>query len=116
MQNSYSSGFQPEMPSRDERTIALMSHILTFVAPLLAPLVIYLVKKDQSAYIAHHAKESLNFQITLILAFILLFISLIGIFFLWLVGIAGSVLVVLATVKAGEGVWYRYPFCLRLIK
>ena len=55
-------------PSSDEKTMALLSHILTLVSAFIAPLVIYLVKKDDSSFVAEHAKESLNFQIT---AFIL---------------------------------------------
>ena len=59
---SYSTGSQPQMnPTSDEKTLALLSHRLTFVAPVLAPLIIYLVKKDESGYIAYHAKQSLNF-------------------------------------------------------
>ncbi|MFT3949754.1 MAG: DUF4870 domain-containing protein [Agriterribacter sp.] len=82
----------------------------------LAPLIIYLIKKDESAFVAAHAKESLNFQITLVLVVIVLLISVIGWFFLWLPGIIALVLVIIATIKASDGKLYRYPFTLRLIK
>lgn len=103
-------------PTSDEKTLAILSHVLTLVAWLFAPLIIYLIKKDESSFVAAHAKESLNFQITVSLAFIVLFITIIGIFLLWIVGIIALILVIVATIKASEGKLYRYPFTLRLIK
>lgn len=103
-------------PTNDEKTLALLAHVLTFIFPFLAPLIIYLVKKDESTFVAYHAKESLNFQITLIIICILLFITVIGILVLWIVGLVGAVLVIVATVRAGEGRLYKYPFSIRLIK
>ncbi|MBN8785876.1 MAG: DUF4870 domain-containing protein [Terrimonas sp.] len=103
-------------PNSDEKTLAILSHVLTFVAPILAPLIIYLIKKDDSTFVAAHAKESLNFQITLVLIIIVLMISVIGWFLLWLPGIIALVLVIVATIKASDGKLYRYPFTLRLIK
>ena len=108
---------QPEyVPTQDERTLAILSHILTLVAPLLAPLIIYLIKKDESKFVAWHAKESLNFQITVIIICIVLFISIIGILLLWIVGIMSLILVIIATIRASENKLYRYPFSIRLIK
>lgn len=103
-------------PTSDEKTLALLAHVLTFIFPLLAPLIIYLVKKDESSFVAYHAKESLNFQITLAIVCIVLFITIIGIFLLVIVGIVATVLVIVATIRASEGKLYRYPFSIRLIK
>jgi uncharacterized Tic20 family protein len=103
-------------PTSDEKTLALLSHVLTFFFPLLAPLIIYLVKKDESSFIAAHAKESLNFQITVCIICIALLITVIGILLLWIVGIAAAVLVIVATIRASEGKLYRYPFTVRFIK
>jgi uncharacterized Tic20 family protein len=116
--NSYiNEEFQPNyVPTSDEKTLAILSHILTIAAPILAPLIIYLLKKDESRYIAFHAKESLNFQISVFIVIIGLFITVIGILLVWIVGIAALILVIIATIRAGEGVLYRYPFSLRLIK
>lgn len=115
---SYSeSGFKHDfLPTSDEKTMAVLSHILTLVAPILAPLIIYLIKKDESKYIAHHAKESLNFQITLMILVIFLLITIIGILFIGVVAIFGFVFVIIATIRASEGTLYKYPFTLRLIK
>ncbi|MCC7526708.1 MAG: DUF4870 domain-containing protein [Chitinophagaceae bacterium] len=103
-------------PTSDEKTLAILSHILTLVAWLIAPLVIYLIKKDESPFVAAHAKESLNFQITVALVCIVLAITLIGILLIWLVGVFALILVIVATIKANDGRLYRYPFTLRLIK
>ena len=103
-------------PTSDEKTMSALSHILTLVAPLLAPLIIYLIKKDESAFIASHAKESLNFQITVIIICIILAITIIGLLLLWIVGIAALVFVIIATIRASEGKLYKYPFAIRLIK
>ncbi len=106
-------------PTSDEKTMGVLSHILCLVAGFIAPLIIYLIKKDESAYVREHAKESLNFQISLfiyyIVSFILMFI-LIGIVLMIVLGIGALVLIIIATIKASEGKLYRYPFCIRLIK
>ena len=89
----------------------------------LGPLVIYLLKKDESAFIADQAKEALNFTISCSIVlfglFILTFTIILGILtipMMLIVGIAGLILTIIAAVKSSEGVWYRYPFSLRLIK
>jgi uncharacterized Tic20 family protein len=106
-------------PSQDERTMALLSHILTLLSMFLAPLIIYLIKKDESSFVAEHAKESLNFQITVGIGYIICFVLmlvLIGVFLLAVLGLVSFILVIVATIKASEGKLYKYPFNLRLIK
>ena len=119
-ENLMGSEFSPAtLPTSDERTLAILSHILTVVSSFLAPLIIYLVKKDDSAYVAEHAKESLNFQITMLILYIvscILILLLVGILLIWLLSIVNLVLVIIATIKASENKMYRYPFNFRLIK
>lgn len=103
-------------PTSDEKTMGILSHILTLVAGFIAPLIIYLVKKDESKFIAEHAKESLNFQITLTIVCVLLFITIIGILLVWIIMIAALILVIIATIRASEGKLYKYPLTIRLIK
>ena len=106
-------------PTSDEKTMAILSHILCIFFWIFPPLIIYLVKKDESKFVAAHAKESLNFQITVTLAVIvsiILMIVLIGILLIWIVGIVSTILVIVATIKASDNKLYRYPFNLRLIK
>jgi uncharacterized Tic20 family protein len=117
-ENTYlGTGTEPIVAATsDEKTMAILSHILTLVAAILAPLIIYLVKKDDSVFVSTHAKESLNFQLTVLIICIGLFITIIGILLLWIVGIVSLVLVIVATIKASEGKMYRYPINFRLIK
>jgi uncharacterized protein len=106
-------------PTQDEKTMALLSHILTLVAWFIAPLIIYLLKKDESTFVAEHAKESLNFQITVGIGYIISFILmilLIGVLMIAVLGVVALILIIVATIKASEGKIYRYPFNLRLIK
>ncbi|MBC7848196.1 MAG: DUF4870 domain-containing protein [Chitinophagaceae bacterium] len=103
-------------PTSDEKTMGILSHILSLVCGIIAPLIIFLIKKDESTYVAKHAKESLNFQITMLIIVIILAITIIGILLIWVVGIAALILVIIATIKASEGKFYRYPLNFRLIK
>jgi uncharacterized protein len=105
-------------PTSDERTMAILTHILSLPTGFIAPLVIYLVKND-SAYVTTHAKEALNFQITLAIAAIIGWLTifiLIGIVLLPLVYLADLILVIIATIRASENKIYRYPFSIRFIK
>ncbi len=103
-------------PASDEKTLALLAHIVTFVSNFIAPLIIYVIKKDESPFVAAHAKESLNFQLTVLLTVIVLFFTIVGILLLWIVGIYALVLVIVATIRASEGKLYRYPLTIRFIK
>ena len=120
MQNEKSflgSDLDPEItPTSDERTLGLLAHVITFVSTFIGPLIIYLLKKDDSQFVAWHAKESLNFQITMALVSIILIVTIVGILLLWIVGIVTIILVIVATIKASEGKLYRYPFSIRFIK
>ena len=91
----------------------------------LGPLVIWLMKKDSMPFVADQAKESLNFNITVAAVFlVLLVLSLVtlGIGFIitlpimLIVGIAALVLIIMAAIKANDGIAYRYPFTIRLVK
>jgi len=108
-------------PTNDDRVLGLLSHLLAIVpgVGILGPLVIYLLKKGQSSFVEENAKESLNFQITVILSFIIcgiLMVVWIGYILMAILGVAEVVLVIIATIRASENKIYRYPFNLRLIK
>ena len=108
-------------PTSDERTFAILSHILAIVPGIgiFGPLVIWLIKKDESPFVEANAKESLNFQLTMLIAYaicwILVFV-IIGAFFFGVIWVLNLILVIVASVKASENKIYRYPFNLRLIK
>ncbi len=107
------------VPTQDEKNIGMLAHILTLFGWFIAPLVIYIIKKEESDYVKEHALESLNFQISIslyIIACIPLMLLIIGIFLAIMIGFAAFILVIVATVKASEGKLYRYPFTIRLVK
>jgi len=75
----------PYTPTSDERILAILAHILTLVGSFIPPLVIYLLKKDESSFVATHSRESLNFQITIFIIIFILTITIFGILLIWLV-------------------------------
>lgn len=103
-------------PTDDERVLAILAHILTIFFWIFPPLIVYLVKKDQSSFVTEHAKESLNFQLTVGIVAIALIITIIGAIFLIVVGIVTLVLVIIASIKASDKKLYRYPMTIRFIK
>ncbi len=120
----------PVALSSDERTWALIGHLSAFsffitgIGCVLGPLIVWLVKRDTLPFASEQAKEALNFNITMVLAFVALvaFTVLtfgIGVVLTWPIGaalfIAWIVLTIIAAIKANEGVAYRYPFTLRLV-
>lgn len=121
----------------EERQWAMFAHLSAIVGGVLTsgwagsigcfigPLVIWLMKKDEMPFVADQAREALNFNITVAIVFLalLLFglvtlgIGMVLAVPLWLlVGVAWLVLTIIAAVKANQGVAYRYPFTLRLVK
>lgn len=120
MEPSYLGSSQTPLGTvtESERLLAILAHIITVFSSFIGPLVIYLVKKDESPFVRQHASESLNFQLTLAIAyfigFILMFVF-IGVLLLPLIGLAHLVLVIVATIKASDNKLYRYPFTIRFI-
>lgn len=102
-----------------DKLLAILAHLGGIFFGFIPALVLYLVKKDSPGWVLESVREALNWQITVIIAsfvcFLLSFI-IIGIFLFWVLLIANLVLCILAAVKTGDQVVYRYPFALRLIK
>lgn len=128
---------QTEGPSSEERQWAMFAHLSALVGGILTsgwagslgcfigPLIIWLVKKDTMSFVDDQGKEALNFNITvglIFLALLVLSVVTLGIGLIiaipgWIiVGIAWLVFTIIAAIKANEGVTYRYPLTLRLIK
>jgi uncharacterized Tic20 family protein len=106
--------------TQEQKTMAMLAHLLGIVSGVIGALVIWLINKDKSdqSFVVDQAKEALNFQITMLIAFFaagLLTIIVIGLFIIPVLVIANLVLCIMAGMKANEGVAYRYPFALRLI-
>ena len=113
-------------PSDDARTWGMVCHLggLAKYTPvpfgnIVAPLVLWLIKKDELPFVDDQGKEALNFQISMsiyMLVSAVLCLILIGIPLLIGLGIFDVVVIVIAAVKANQGIAYRYPLCIRFIK
>jgi uncharacterized Tic20 family protein len=113
-----------------EKTWGMLCHLstlLSYVAVIgivglsfIAPLVCWLIKKDTSKFVDYHGKESLNFQLNVLvytlIGFALIPCFFIGAFVLAAVHIYNPVCVIIASIKANHGELFRYPFIFRLIK
>jgi len=105
-------------PSADDKNIVVLTHLGGTIFSIIPSLIVWLLKKDDNAYIGEQAREALNFQITILLAQIVstfLIVILIGIALMGLIWLANIVLCILAAVATSKGENYRYPFALRLI-
>lgn len=98
---------------------AFAGFVLPTVGGIIGPLVVWLARRDASAFVALAAKEALNFNITVTLAAIVCWLLLfagvgiplgVALFIAWLT------LTIIAAIKASEGLEYRYPVALRLVK
>jgi len=114
-----------QLSEQDERLYGMLAHLggfVGFVIPLgniIAPLVIWLTQKDKSAFVDYHGKEALNFQITLMIAYLIagiLVFVVVGIVLLGIVFVLSVIFMVLAAVAANKGEFYKYPFAISFIK
>ncbi|UFH55763.1 DUF4870 domain-containing protein [Spirosoma sp. KNUC1025] len=113
------------MSESDARMWAMLAHLsalpgsLFVIGSILAPVIVWQIQKDKSAFVDYHGKEAVNFQITMAIAFavsFLLMFILIGIVLLSIVGVVWLVFTIIAAIKANNGEYYRYPLTLRFIK
>jgi uncharacterized Tic20 family protein len=98
---------------------ALLGLFFHFLGHLLGPLIVWLVKRGDSPEVDAHGKESLNFQISMLIydaIAAILCLVLIGIPILIALWLLNTVLVIIASIQASEGKFYRYPITIRLIK
>ena len=101
-----------------DTTLAALAHASALVASFLGPLLILILADDDDELVEQNAKNSLNFQIIMAIAFFIsaiLTIVLIGLLLLPLVGIIDFILVIIATLRANDGEIYSYPYTPSLI-
>jgi uncharacterized Tic20 family protein len=108
-----------QQPAQDDKTLAVLTHASGILFGFVVPLIIWLISKDTKPWLTAEAKEALNFQITVAIAFAacmvgsFLFIGAVLIPFVWLLNV---IFCIIAALKTNQGQQYRYPFALRLIK
>lgn len=116
-------GYVQPMSPQDQRTWGMVAHLAPFVGsfvglPFLGSLVVYLIYKDRGDFVRRHSAESLNFQLTLLIGYVIaaiLLIVLVGFILLPLLWIASVVLQIVAAVAAYNGQEYRYPMTIRFV-
>src|SRR2546423_481006 len=97
---------------------ALVGFLVPFAGHIVGPLIVWLAKRQDSPEIDAHGKESMNFQVSMLIWNVIagiLCLVLIGIPLLILLHILNIIFVIVATIRASEGQLYRYPLTIRLI-
>jgi len=116
----------PAPPTENERTWGMLAHlsalaglVMPLIGIVLGPLAVWLARRDDSPFVAAHAKEALNFNLSVLLAAIacmLLMLVFVGFLLGTALFVAWLVMTLVAAIKASEGETYRYPFSLRFIR
>jgi uncharacterized Tic20 family protein len=106
-------------PNKDARMWGMFAHLAGFggivvpaIGSILGPLIVWLLKKDQYPFVDDQGKEALNFQITMFiygLVSALLWLICIGALITLALAIVDIVFIIIATIKANDGIRYRYP-------
>jgi uncharacterized protein len=111
---------EPAEHSSDDRNLAMLTHLSGFILSVVVPLIVWLIYKDRAdkSYLVAEAKEALNFQLTVLIGYVIcwvLRIILIGFFLSWVLWIVNLAFCIVAAVKVSSDGRYRYPFVLRLV-
>jgi len=119
----------PVAVTSEEKTWGMLCHLsalLTYIVAIglvggtfIGPLICWLIKKDTSRFVDYHGKESLNFQLNILIYKLLcipLFFCFVGIFVFPVVVVFNIVCVIIASISAYKGEPFKYPFVFRLIK
>ena len=100
----------------NERLLAILTHVLSLFFPFLAPFVSYLAFKGRGALITQHATAALNFQLSLILAYLVTGVTLIGLILWPVIAIYAIVQIVLAAIAASDSREYQFGFSYSFLK
>ncbi len=114
----------PKLLSSDEKNWAMFCHLSALVGSwvplgyLILPLVLWLVKREEYAFVDFAGKESVNFQISMtiyyLIGFVLIF-ALVGIPLLFGLALFHLVVTIIASIKTSQGEYYRYPMSIKFI-
>ncbi|MCC6881029.1 MAG: DUF4870 domain-containing protein [Verrucomicrobiales bacterium] len=113
---------QGKLSEADERNMAMLAHLLGGLASFLGPLVIWLMKREESPFVNDQGREALNFQITVAIGMAVLgivslipFVGCIAVIAFFALAVTNLVFAIMAGLDASKGVAYRYPYALRLV-
>ncbi|XVQ13252.1 DUF4870 domain-containing protein [Spirillospora sp. CA-255316] len=118
--------------SSEDTTWGMMSYLGTIFVSFIAPLVIYFVKRRESAFVRFHAAQALNYMLTILIHLVAVLVVIVPPAILldapallallipvYLIdGLGQWVFLILGAVKAGKGEYYRFPtfFCFRMVR
>ena len=100
----------------NERTFAILTHVLSFFFPFLAPFVAYLAFRGRGPLITQHATAALNFQISLICGYFLTGITIVGLLLWPVIAIYAFVQIIVAAVAAAEGLEFEFGYSYKFVK
>jgi uncharacterized protein len=115
-----SASLPPAPVATSDKALMILSHLSAILGVgLILPFVVWLIKKNEPDTVAAHAAEALNFHLSVLLYGLLcipLCVILIGIPLMLLLALASFILAIVAAVRASDGILYRYPITIRLVK
>lgn len=92
--------------SQEDKTMALLAYILAIPTGIIVPLVLFILKKDQSKFVAYHSLQALLFEIAVCIIAIVSFPTAIG---PPIIGLLNAVALIIAALAANKGEWYSFP-------
>jgi len=107
-----------EMSPADQRLWSTLTHVGGILFGFLAPLITYLVLKDRGAFVRAHTATALNFQLTLLIAYVVGYILafvLIGFLVLLAAWVGAIVFGIIAAIAANKGDFYTYPVAIKFV-
>lgn len=116
--NPYAATPQPLRPE-DEKLWAIVTHLGGIFVPVLLPLITYLVLRDRGPFVRHHTATALNFHLTMLIAYVVGFVTvwlIIGFFIVLAVGLLLLILAIMAAVATSRGEYYSYPLSIAFVR
>jgi len=105
--------------SNEQNNLGVISHLLGLITGFLGSLIMYLVIDEKKKIAKEHSKNALNFQLTVLIGYIISFILVfvfIGFLLLFAVFILNIIFCIMGAVSASEGKMYKYPISIRFLK
>ena len=113
----------------EDRQTAMFVYLLGIFTGFVGPLILWMMKRDESKFVNHHGKEVINFCITLIIPLVALFMvgvpliiltyclgAIIVVPLFLAVNVNALVMMIIGAMKANEGKWWEFPISIRMIK
>ena len=93
----------------EEKTLALLAHLLGYFSSIIGPLIIYLTQKEKSRFVAFHAMQAILFHLIFDALYVVLFVSIVGILFIPFLAIGHLIFGIIVMIQSIQGEWYEIP-------